>query len=702
MPYVVSAQKAPERVEDLEDLRDLQAAIAENGVARPQLTRRVLSRKVGGTKLSMESNTASRTAGPAFGVKSKDFTLPDWALLLLLVAAVLAAYWPVQNAGYVWDDDVYVTGNSLLTAPDGLRRIWFSLDSPSQYFPLTYTVLRIEYGLWGLQPLGYHVVNVLLHALNAILLWRLLRRLGIPGAWLGAALFALHPVNVESVAWVTELKNILSLLFYLLAMRAWVEFIEEPGTHKMRYYFLALLCAALAICGKTTACTLPAALVLLLWWQGKKFDWRRILQIAPFLLLGLGMGLVAVWWERYHQNAAGAAFNIGLLDRFLIANRAIWFYLGKFIWPAHLAFSYPQWKIDPHDLTAWIWPTATLAAAVVVWRTRGLLRRALAVTLLFYGAALSPLLGFIMEYTFRYTFVADHYQYIAMIAPCALVGAGVARARSLAKSKMGWIGAVAAAGVLLVFGCLTHRQCGFYADSEALWRATLAENPTAAIARNNLADALAQKGKFDESMAVSSAMLETDADNATAHNNLGFGLLEKGRLDEAIPQFEKVITLEPGNPRAYYNLGLVNLKKQDFTNAISWFQQAIARKADHPEAWCNLAFALMQLRRTEEAVAADEKALAIKPDYALAHNDLGSMLLQAGHADVALPHFERAAALQPNFLEAQFNMGEALLMLGRREEAIGHYRIALKIRPNFPQAANRLVQLTQGQNQPPH
>ena len=650
----------------------------------------------------IKGNAASSPAGPALGVKWKVPGLPDWCLLLLLLAGVLAAYQPTQHAGYVWDDDVYVTRNQLLTAPDGLRRIWFSLDSPSQYFPLTYTVLRVERKLWGLNPAGYHAANVLLHALNAVLLWRLLRRLAIPGAWLGAALFALHPVNVESVAWITELKNILSLLFYLLAMRAWVEFIEDAPAHRVRFYLLSLLCAALALCGKTTACTLPAALALLLWLQGKPVEGRRLWQIAPFVLLGLGMGLVSVWWERHHQYAVGAAFGVGLLSRFLIASRALWFYAGKLIWPVHLAFIYPQWKINPHDPAAWGWPAATALLALAVWRARFFFGRAVAGALLFYAAALSPLLGFIMEYTFRYTFVADHYQYIAAIAPCALAGACVAKLPwPRAWAGMVLPGALVAAGLLLTLGLLTRQQCGNYADNETLWRATLAENPGAAIAHNNLAGALYAKGKTDEGIALSRTVLETDPDNVSAHNNLGFGLLKKGRMEEALPHFQRALALEPGNPHAYYNLGLAGLDRGDFTNAIPWFEKAIAREPEYPEAWCNLAFAFLRAGRSGEAMAADEKALALDPDYALAHNDLGSLLLQAGRAGEALPHFQRAAALQPAFAETQYNMGEALLVLGRRNEAVEHYRLALKMRPDFAPAANRLAQLLRAPNPGP-
>jgi hypothetical protein len=323
-----------------------------------------------------------------------------WLLGLLLVVATLLAYQPAWQAGFIWDDDEYVTDNPLLTAPDGLKRIWFSLDSPSQYFPLTYTVFRIERSLWGLNPAGFHWVNILLHAANALLVWRLLRRLSVPGAWLAAAIFALHPVQVESVAWITELKNVLSLFFFLLAMRAWVEFVEDRPKPLWRFYALALMSCALALFSKTTACTLPAALLLVLWLKGKPIDRFRLAQMIPFLAMGAGMGLVTVWWERYHQGTQGVRFSYGLVERLLIASHAVWFYLGKLVWPVNLIFSYPRWTINAADPLAYGWLAAGLGLGIAIYVARRSAGRGVEVAALFYVTTLGPLLGFIMLYTF--------------------------------------------------------------------------------------------------------------------------------------------------------------------------------------------------------------------------------------------------------------------------------------------------------------
>src|ERR1700677_650907 len=236
-------------------------------------------------------------------------SLPFWKkplfLAALIIAATLLAYLPATHGGYIWDDDVYVTDNPLLPAPDGLRRIWFSLESPSQYFPLVYTTFRAEYAIWKLDPAGYHWVNILLHIANALLVWRLLARLKVPGAWLAAMIFALHPVQVESVSWITERKNVLSVFFFLLTLLLWTEYTAVEQKRNWKLYAMALVCSALALFAKTTACPIPAALLLILWLQHKPVDRRRIFEIVPFAALGVGMGLVTVWWERFHQGTQG-------------------------------------------------------------------------------------------------------------------------------------------------------------------------------------------------------------------------------------------------------------------------------------------------------------------------------------------------------------------------------------------------------------
>jgi protein O-mannosyl-transferase len=577
-----------------------------------------------------------------------------WGFVLLLVTVL--AYRHAWSAGYIWDDDVYVTQNKLLTAPDGLKRIWFSLDSPSQYFPLVYTTFRLEYALWGLNPAGYHWVNIILHAANALLVWRLLLALRVPGAWLAAALFALHPVHVESVAWITERKNVLMGLFFLLSLLAWVRFVERETKGVGKYYVLALLFYTLALFSKTTACTLPAALLLILWWKKIPVTSRRIIQVVPFVVLGIVMGLITIWWERHHQGTQGELFAIGFPERFLVAGRAFWFYLGKLLWPVELAFSYPRWAISAGNPLDYIWLLATALLGTGVYFARRRLGRGPEVALLFFAATLSPMLGFIMLYTFRYSFVADHYQYLASIGPLALVAGGLAvGARSLERQRR-ILAPIVCATLLVPLGLLTWQQCKMYADSDTLWWTTITKNPESWMAYNNIAISLLQKGKTEEAIAHYNKALELDPNYGEGHYNLANALLRVGRTEEAIAHYEKALEIYPKNISARYNLASV----------------------------------LVQGGRVEDGIAHFRKALELNPRNAGAHNNLGVTLLRLGRSDEAAAHFREALAVDPNNAQANYNLANTLVEKGRFEEAILHYQRALQSNPRDAATHDRL------------
>src|SRR6266567_266841 len=426
--------------------------------------------------MALSTPIPGKISGLVFSRRSRAFIFA-----LILAAVTIFAYRPAWNGGFLWDDDVYITNNELLTAPDGLRRIWFSLDSPSQYFPLVYTTFRIEHALWGLNPSGYHWINLLLHVANALLVWRVLVRLKVPGAWLAGAIFALHPVHVESVAWITERKNVLMGFFFLLTLLAWIAFLDERTKRPWRFYGLALILYVLALSAKTTACTLPAALLLILWLQKKPIDKRRLSQVVPFLILGIGMGLLAVWWERYHQGTRGALFALGPIERILIASRAVWFYLSKLIWPSNLTFIYPKWNISPAHPLDYAWLLAGVVLCAVIYFARRYVGRGVEVAAAFFVATLSPVLGFIMLYTFRYTFVADHYQYLASIGPIALASAGVATLAGTFKLGERTLGIL----ICVALGILTWQQSASYRDIETLWLTTIERNPDCWMAEHN-------------------------------------------------------------------------------------------------------------------------------------------------------------------------------------------------------------------------
>jgi tetratricopeptide (TPR) repeat protein len=648
----------------------------------------------------------------------------DWIFGLGLVLAVIVAYQPAWHAGFIWDDDYYVTGNKLLSAPDGLRRIWFSLDSPSQYFPLVYTVFRMEYALWGLNPAGYHWVNILLHATNALLVWRLLRRLDLPAAWLGAALWALHPVQVESVAWITELKNVLMCFFFLLTLLAWIGFVGEQSRRRWNFYALALVFYALALFSKTTACTLPAALLLILWLKSRPVNRQRLAQIIPFIVLGIGMGLLTVWIERYHIGTRGEFFAMGVRERMLVASRAVWFYAGKLFWPVNLTFSYPRWTISASDPLAYVWLVVTVGFGAAIYHARRYVGRSVGIAALFFISTLSPVLGFIMLYTFNYSFVADHYQYVASLGPITLVAAGSVGLANSFKRRNPLLERALWVGLLLALGTLSWCQARAYRSIETLWTDTLQKNPNCGMAHNNLGNALLKKGSADEAIAHFQKALEIKSDRATdraeahynlgsallqkgsvdeaiahyqtalqinpdyalAHINLGTALLKKGSVDEAIAHFQKALQINPNNTEAHINLGTALLKKGNVDEAIVHYQMALQLRPDAALAHINLGNALLQKGDVDEAIAQFQKALEIKPDNTEAHNSLGSALLQKGSVDEAILHFQKALQIKPDNAEACYNLGSALLQKGSVDEATPHFQKALQIKPNNAEA----------------
>jgi protein O-mannosyl-transferase len=578
---------------------------------------------------------------------------------LVLAVVTIFAYRPAWNGGFLWDDDVYITNNELLTAPDGLRRIWFSLDSPSQYFPLVYTTFRVEHAIWGLDPTGYHWVNLLLHVANALLVWLVLARLKVPGAWLAGAIFALHPVQVESVAWITERKNVLMGFFFLLALLAWIAFVDGRTKRPWLFYGLALILYLLALSAKTTACTLPAALFLILWLQRTPIRWKRVFQIIPFLVLGIAMGMLAMWWERYHQGTSRAVFTfLSPIERVLVASRAVWFYLSKLIWPSNLTFIYPRWDIAPTHLLNYAWLLAGVIACGALYFLRRYWGRSVEVAAGFFVVTLSPVLGFIMLYTFRYTFVADHYQYLACIGPIALASAGLANLADTFKNGRALILSTALC-VVAVLATLTWRQAAMYGDIDTLWRTTLARNSGCWM----------------------------------AHNNLGMVLFEKGQLDEAIRHYRRTLEMQPDFWDADYNLGTALLGKGQVDEAIFYCDKAVRMQPNDPDAHVAFANALLQKKRTDDAIAHYQKAVAIRPDYFFARYGLGHALLEKGKLDAAIEHSRAALLIQPNNADCHTVLAIALDEKGQWAEAIQHYEKALEISPQSIYALNNLAWL---------
>jgi protein O-mannosyl-transferase len=505
-----------------------------------------------------------------------------WAGAIVIIAGCFAAYIPAIKSGFIWDDDVYVTNNPLLAGPNGLYRIWLTTESPSQYFPLTYTAFWVEHKLWEFNPAGYHAVNIAIHIANALLLWLILRRLSIPWAWFAAAVFALHPVQVESAAWVTELKNLLMLFFSLLSVLCWMEsaLFQKYGR---KAYAASLLLFALALTSKTTACMLPLVLVLILWFKRVPLTAKRWFQTAPFFAMSLAMGYIAMGWEMVHQGTNTVNLAMTSDSKIVLAGRALWFYLWKLFWPTNLTFSYPRWNIDLTQIQQYAWPAAFLLVLYISYRWRNRLGTGPFASLLFFALVLIPMLGFFKLYTFVYTYAADHYQYAACIGPIALAAAcGERISRRLGTN--GKIVLFSAAGILLItLGVLTWRQSGVYVNEKVLWEDTLKKNPDSWLAHGIIMDQLIKQGKFEEAKNHAEQRIKlggyTKAIDphiyASFYFNLATILEAQNKLDEAVNYYQQSIEIYNNYALAHYRLGKVLYKQGNNAMAMTHLRRVI-------------------------------------------------------------------------------------------------------------------------------
>jgi tetratricopeptide (TPR) repeat protein len=636
-------------------------------------------------------------------IEVKQSTRYLWAGMAL-VAVTLLAYSPVWGAGWLWDDDIHITENPLLWEPGGLKEIWLSLNAP-QYYPLVFTSFRLEYALWGLSPAGYHWVNLLLHATSALLLWRVLLRLRMPGAWLAAAIFALHPVNVESAAWVSERKNTLCMVFYLLCVLLYLRWESARERRKegglpfcsplfppiATLYWLSLFALVLALLSKTAVTPLPLVLLGLAWWRRGRITRQDLRHTAPFFGAAVLLGLVTVGFEHLRTSTPGVVREGNVCSQLAGAGWAIWFYLSKAIFPFHLSYVYPHWHISPSNVLSYVPGLLVVGAFLILWHYRRGWGRTWLCCFGYYVLMLLPILGFVHIGYLDYSHVADHWQYFALLGPIALAGAGLRAGSdpSLPRKipKLAFV-VVALLGLL---GILTRQQSARFANDETLWRSTLAENPSAWIAHNDLGMALASKGQTDEAIREYREALRLKPDYPLAHNNLGLALAGKGRIDEAISEYREALRLQPAYDRPHNNLGNVFLGQGQVEEAIRQFQEALRLNPGYADAHNNLGIALAEKGLTEEAIRQFQSALRLNPNHANAHYALGLVFSQQGRAGEAISQYQKALRVKPDYVEAHNNLGIAQAEKGQVGEAIRHFQEALRLRPDYAEARTNLA-----------
>ena len=592
-----------------------------------------------------------RTAPPA---AHSSWNIHDTGRALLLAVAVLAAYGPALHGGLLFDDPEHVTRPELRSWA-GLGRIWTDSAATPQYFPLLQSVFWLEHRLWGEAVLGYHLANLVQHLGVSLLLVAVMRRLSLPGAWFAAFLFALHPVCVESVAWISEQKNTLSSLLALGAL--WLHLGTGPESPpRRRWQTLGLFCGAL-LCKSVTA-VLPPAILVIAWWRHGRLELRRdVRPLLPWFGAALIAGLVTAWVEHGHTAVEPGAFVLSPLERVLLASRALWFYPGKLLWPTGLMLIYPHWTI-----TAAGWrPYAPLLAllpmaAGLLWRARTH-RGPLAAALLYAGALL-PVLGFLDLYSFQYSYVADHFQYLAWLGLAAATAAGLTRwIRERPAPLHSWA-AVAAMALLAGLAGLTWRHAGDFRDAETLYRRTLDRNPACWLAYNNLGETLMpDPARRNEAAEHFREALQVRPDYPEAHSNLGSLLaVQPGHQAEALGHLDAALRLRPGWAELHQNIGNILLNTDGrHAEAIGHFEEALRRRPGLAEVHHSLGIALTEIPgRLPEAAAQFEEAVRLRPDYAVAHFNLGLTLLRLpGRAGEAPAHFTEALRLRPDFASAR-------------------------------------------------
>jgi tetratricopeptide (TPR) repeat protein len=551
-----------------------------------------------------------------------------WQLILqslLIVAAGLWVFWPALQGNWVWDDSFLVTNNPTLRSFPGLWKIWFAKPE-SDYWPLTWTVLWVQWHLWGSQPLPYHLLTLSLHLASAFLVWRLLGRLGLRWGWIGALLFVIHPLAVESVAWISEIKNTLSLPLFLLSLDAFMEADEDKNN---RAYLRSLLLYLAAMLCKTSGVMLPVVFLLYNWWKRDHITRQDFKKTIPYFAIALILGLITLHFQAVHTPGVPIGSLMGVLVRLMGAGLAVEFYFLKFVFPTGLLPIYPGWTPNVQSL-AQLLPLPLMAAvAGCLWiQRKGWGRHAL-LGLGFFLLNLLPVLGFLRMSYQNTSWVADHLVYLPMIGLIGLVVAGLEAAwrKFPAYIRPLLIGTMAVPGALLALE--SHSYARQWFNNETLWAYTIKYNPTSWVAYDNLAYTLLQEGRVREAVKLFEADLRIDPNPVYAHNNLGKALLKiPGRLPDAISEFKAALRIKPDYAEAHNNLGIaLSSIPGRLPDAITEYEAAVRIEPDYAEAHCNLGIALLLSpnQRSAEATAHFKAALRINPEFEQARQILNQL-----------------------------------------------------------------------------
>jgi tetratricopeptide (TPR) repeat protein len=653
-------------------------------------------------------------------MSQRSLTVPDGFVSprrqIFLAAAIAAiavlAYIPAMQGGFLWDDYSFLKDNWLIQAPDGLQRFWFTTQA-EDYFPLTSSTLWAERRLWGDHAAGYHATNVLLHAAAAVLVWRALRRLAVPGAWLAGVLFAVHPVAAASAAWITERKNTLPMVFYLLSLLAWQSAECRAQNAERRtngphhsgearsafhsalctlhsafctpYYVLSLGLFLLALLAKTSVVMLPVVLLLCAWWRRGKIARRDVLRSLPFFALALALGLATVWFQQHNVIRHEAVRPEGWASRVAAMGWIVWFYLFKALVPAGLCAVYPRWDVGAASPVAYL-PLALIAAGfAVLWTRRKSWGRAPLFAMGYFVITLLPVLGVVKMSFMKFSFVADHFQYAALIGVIAFAAAALARAAASAGLP-GRAGTFAVAGCAVVLTVLTWNRARLYADEERLWRDNIAKQDGAWLAWNNLGDVCFRAGKQDEALNCVKQSIALNPKYAVAWHNLGRMNALSGKPEEAVRDYSEAIRLMPDYASAYNGRGNVLFHAGKVGDALKDYEKALELMPHYADAYNNLGYLRVSQGQFADAILDFDEAVRLNPDFAAAFNNRATAYVRIGQFEQALRDCERAIALEPANADFFNNQGVVYEHLDQYELALRSLDRAIALKPDFANA----------------
>ena len=636
--------------------------------------------------------------------KSKGLS-PKWLIYLGVAAIVLAtliAYLPAIRGGFIWVDDSYVHKNPVLESPSGLVKIWalrvvskadgkrYISGYTEQYYPMIFTSFWLESRVWGNQnPTGFHVVNVLLHIANALLVWVICRRLGFGWAYLAAVIYALHPVAVESVAWITERKNTLSGLFYLLSVLWYLRF---DKTGRKVFYFASLGGFILALFSKTATCTLPAILLLLLWMRHRRIPWADVLRMIPFFIVGAVLAWFTVHYEYHSVGVANLGWQIDFWRRWVIAGRAVFFYAIKVLWPVNLSHIYPRWNPDEFSWLGLLWPTAVIGLTVGLWAWRKSIGRGPLVAWAGFIVTLFPTLSFFNVYYFHYSFVADHFQYLALLFLLVLfVGLGHSLYKRLCSFKINIppsAPVILSSIIVLWLGYLTYADARMYDGLESLWEATIEKNPKAWVAWSNQGNLYLAKGDHKGAIRNYNKAIALDPKNAKAYNNRALAYSGMGENERAMRDFDQALELGSGYSAAYRNRGLLHVTMGNYGQGLRDLDQAIALKPKNAQFYHVRGNAYQAKGELDRAIDDYNQALRLAPRMTEAYNNRGFAYSSQGQLDRAIGDYNKGIELNPKNADAYFNRGNAYGNKGELDHAIRDFSMAIELNPKYAKAYN--------------